>query len=163
MFESPGRPELMRRYLEFLGYKTAPLSVVFTASSTKICKGATVSFEPVCNGSPTSYQWSFEGGTPASWEGSLPVILYETTGTFSASLTVTEGTDSNTFSLTDLITVDNCIGIPELAVQYFRLFPNPATDLVYIELFNANNQISEVTVADLQGRVLLQKLCLKTI
>jgi hypothetical protein len=156
-FDSPGRPELLRRYLDFLGYKTAPLTVVFKASSTNICKDATVSFEPVCSGSPTSYQWSFEGGTPSNWDGPLPIIKYETTGTFTASLTVTDGTDTNTFSLTDLITVDNCIGIAEPAARHFRLYPNPATDLFYIEPYTIGNQITEVTITDLQGRVLLQK------
>jgi hypothetical protein len=157
MFDGPDRPELMRRYLEFLGYNTNPLTVVFKASSTKICKDATVSFEPVCSGSPTSYQWIFEGGTPSGWDGPFPVIKYETTGTYTASLTVTDGTDNNTFSLTDLITVDNCIGVPEVATQHFKFYPNPANDHIYIEPYTIGNQIREVMIADLQGRVLLQK------
>lgn len=157
MFDSPGRPELMRRYLEFLGYKTAPLSVVFKASSTKICKGATVSFESVCNGSPTSYHWIFEGGIPASWEGPLPIIKYETTGTFSASLTVTDETDSNSFTLTDLITVDNCNSMEEQTKLNFKIYPNPASEQVYIETSTENRQNCEVTILDLQGRILLQR------
>jgi hypothetical protein len=157
MFNSPDRPELLRRYLEFLGYHLNPLSVVFKPSTTSICKGGSVTYQPFCNGSPTSYHWTFEGGTPASWEGPLANIKYDTAGIYPVSLTVTDGTNNNTFTLNDLIIVDNCIGIKEVTSPGFRLYPNPATEIIYIEPSAIANKITEVTIADLQGRILLQQ------
>ncbi len=157
MFDSPGRPELLRRYLEFLGYQLNPLSVVFKPSTTSICKGGTVMYQPFCNGSPTSYHWTFEGGIPASWEGPLAIIKYETAGIYPVSLTVSDGTNTNTFTLENLITVDNCTDIEEVTSPGFRIFPNPAGDMINIETSCITNQNMEVRISDLQGRVMLQQ------
>ncbi|MHC1776768.1 MAG: PKD domain-containing protein [Lentimicrobium sp.] len=156
MFDSPGRPELMRRYLEFLGYQIDPLSVVFKPSTTSVCRGSSVTFQPVSNGSPTSYQWTFEGGTPASWQGPLATIKYETAGIYPVSLTVSDGTNSNTFTLDNLITVDNCTDIEEFTSPEFRLYPNPADDMIFIETSSVTNRNMEVRIVDLQGRNILQ-------
>jgi PKD repeat protein len=138
-----------------MGYQLEPLSVVFKPSANSICRGASVTFQPFSNGSPTSYQWTFEGGTPASWTGPLPTITYETAGKFPVSLTVSDGSTSNTFSMNNLITVDNCIGIEEAVSKEFVIYPNPAVDRIVITTSGKTKQMREVMIADLQGRVLL--------
>ena len=74
----------------------------FTASSTSICSGETVTFTNASSGSPTSYLWSvspssgwsFVNGTNAS--SVSPQIQFTSSGSFTISLTATNslGSDS---------------------------------------------------------------------
>ncbi|NTW23325.1 MAG: T9SS type A sorting domain-containing protein [Lentimicrobium sp.] len=158
MYDGPGRLELMQRYLNFLGYDTAPLSVVFSPEATQLCKGTSIGFEPLSSGMPLSYQWAFEGGTPATWSGPVPTIKYEIAGSFSVSLTVNDGLNTNTFTLDNLIHVDNCTGLEELSEEKFRLYPNPAADFINIEIASSADVAREVVINDLQGRIVLKYL-----
>jgi PKD repeat protein len=155
LFNGPDRAEFMRRYLDFLGYTTEPLSAVFSADETNICKGAIVCFEPLSNVQALSYEWNFEGGTPTNWIGPLPRIKYETPGIYSVSLSVNNGTNSNTFSLENLIRVDNCTGVEDTAKIRFIIYPNPATDLIVIEIREPSDREVKVTIADMKGQQLI--------
>ncbi len=155
LFNGPGRAEFMRRYLDFLGYETEPLSAIFSPDETDICKGNTVNYEAASNGQALAYEWEFEGGTPATWTGPLPRIRYETPGIFSASLRVNSGTNSNTFSLENLIRVDNCTGVEDTAKTRFIIYPNPATDLIVIEIREPGDREVKVTIADMKGQQLI--------
>ena len=41
------------------------LSADFIASNTVVMGGAAIAFTDLSEGNPTSWQWTFEGGTPA--------------------------------------------------------------------------------------------------
>lgn len=155
MFNSPGRPEMIRRYLNFLGYKTNPLSANFKADSTNVCKGAVVDFEPLCGGAPVNYHWIFEGGEPDTWDGPYPAIKYENQGSYNVSLTVSDGVSTNTFSLNDVITVNNCTVVAESHSPKIRIYPNPASDFVRIETGEITGQNAMLTISDLSGRKIL--------
>ncbi|NOU46328.1 MAG: PKD domain-containing protein [Bacteroidales bacterium] len=151
------RRELLRRYLEFLGYPTNPLAANFKADSTFICKGSDVHFEPFCNGNPTNFHWTFEGGAPSEYEGPNPVITYETEGYFGVTLTVSDGQTSNTFSLENFIMVDQCIGIPEEKYPTLVLYPNPANEMITIRTGTLTGNQAILIVSDLSGRVVLRQ------
>jgi uncharacterized repeat protein (TIGR02543 family) len=70
----------------------------FTASSTSIVVGDTVNFTDLSTNTPTSWSWTFAGGTPGSSTAQNPSITYNTAGTFDVSLTATnaQGSDSET-------------------------------------------------------------------
>lgn len=71
---------------------TLPLSADFTATTTSPCAGMAVDFTDLSNGNPTSWEWEFPGGTPASSNVQNPVsIRYETPGIYNVSLTVSNG------------------------------------------------------------------------
>jgi PKD repeat protein len=57
----------------------------FTASSTSVCQGASVTFTNTSTGA-TSYSWSFPGGTPSTSTAANPVIQYSTPGTYNVAL-----------------------------------------------------------------------------
>lgn len=77
----------------------------FSASNTHIPIGSTVDFTDLSFGSPVSWEWTFEGGIPATSAEQHPQgILYETTGSYDVSLTVSDGTNSVTITKTDYIT-----------------------------------------------------------
>jgi PKD repeat protein len=72
----------------------------FSASTTAVSQGETATFTSTSTGSPTSYSWTFEGGTPSTSTAQNPTVTYNTLGTYDVSLTVTnsEGSDSETKS-----------------------------------------------------------------
>jgi len=85
---------------------TGVLTADFTASATAISAGTTVSFTDLSYGAPTGWSWTFEGGNPATSTQKNPAgILYATAGTFDVTLTVTNGSGSNTLIKPDYITV----------------------------------------------------------
>ena len=43
-----------------------------------------------------SWNWAFEGGTPASSNEQNPVVTYNRAGSYAVTLTVGDGTDSDT-------------------------------------------------------------------
>ncbi len=91
---------------------TPPLIVNFEASSDTTCIGTSVGFIDESGGNPSSWLWSFPGAVPSSSSIQNPVgILYNQPGTYSVSLTISNGTSSSVKIKTDYITV---IQPPEL-------------------------------------------------
>lgn len=134
MYDGPGRSDLVRHYLDFLGLPLDPFCASFNASMTNICSGNTVSFLSTYSQMPTSWNWSFPGGTPEVWNGPEPVIKYDSAGAFDVELIVTNGIETNTFSVNKMIVVDNCIGVAEPKVSSLKVYPNPASNLIAMEL-----------------------------
>ena len=88
-------------------YRKAPeLTAAFSAGNTTICNGTSVQFTDLSVGSPTSWNWTFEGGTPATSTQQNPLVTYAVAGDYNVSLTVMVGSISNTVSNTDMIHVD---------------------------------------------------------
>ncbi|MEZ4979702.1 MAG: MopE-related protein [Chitinophagales bacterium] len=78
----------------------------FTASPATVCAGGTVTFTDLTSDSPTSWSWTFPGGTPGTSTAQNPTVVYNVPGTYDVTLTATNlvGTDSET--KTALITVN---------------------------------------------------------
>jgi PKD repeat protein len=70
----------------------------FTSDKIVVCEGGNITFEDISENTPTSWSWSFEGGTPSTSTSANPTITYNTPGTYEVSLTVTNtgGTDTKT-------------------------------------------------------------------
>ncbi|MFT6760005.1 MAG: PKD repeat protein [Psychroserpens sp.] len=78
----------------------------FGASVASLCAGETVSFTDESANVPTNFQWSFSGGTPNTSTDSAPSIVYNTPGTYTVSLTVSNNFGSDQVSQNGLITVN---------------------------------------------------------
>jgi hypothetical protein len=89
MFSSPGFTS------------TVPLNAAFTPNKTSGSIPVEVSFLNRSTGNPSSYSWDFGDGNTSSEES--PVYTYNTPGNFSVSLTINDGSSTNT------ITKDNII------------------------------------------------------
>ncbi len=74
-------------------------------SPTSVCAGKTITFTNTSTGSPTSYSWTFQGGTPSTSTAASPTITYNTPGTYNVILTATNGGGSNTKTQSAYITV----------------------------------------------------------
>ncbi len=77
----------------------------FTASNTAVCAGKSVNFTDNSTGSPTSWSWTFPGGTPGSSVLASPTgIVFASSGTYTVSMTATNSIGNNTH--TQVITVN---------------------------------------------------------
>ncbi|MBN2681663.1 MAG: PKD domain-containing protein [Bacteroidales bacterium] len=77
----------------------------FSASPTTVVVGGTVNFTDLSSGTISTRNWTFTGGTPSSSTATNPTITYNTAGTYNVSLTVSDGTSSDTETKTAYITV----------------------------------------------------------
>jgi PKD repeat protein len=77
----------------------------FTANNQVVCAGQSVQFTSTSTGSPTSYSWTFAGGTPATSTAANPLISYANSGTYAVSLTVTNANGTDAENQTTYITV----------------------------------------------------------
>jgi len=80
----------------------------FTATATSVSMGSPVSFSDMSYGNPLGWEWSFEGGSPASSSQQNPQgIVWSETGSFDISLTITDGDgNSQTTLKEDYISVN---------------------------------------------------------
>lgn len=60
----------------------------FRAEAQQVLLGGSVRFNDLSSGFPTSWQWTFEGGTPATSNEQNPVVTYNQPGVFGVSLVV---------------------------------------------------------------------------
>jgi PKD repeat protein len=77
----------------------------FSASPTSGCTPLTVQYTDQSTNNPVSWSWTFPGGTPGTSTLQDPVVVYNAPGTFSATLTVTNGIGNNSLTQPNLINV----------------------------------------------------------
>ncbi len=93
--------------LNCLGPCTAGSAPVasFEANVTEGCVPLQVSFSDQSTDIPTSWLWTFEGGSPATSTAQNPVVTYETPGVYSVTLEVSNNFGSDISTLSDYISV----------------------------------------------------------
>ncbi len=82
----------------------------FTTNSSNniICAGDSITFDDTSwNGNPTSWSWTFVGGTPSSSTDSTPTITYYAPGVYNVSLTATNASGSVSTTKLAYITVNS--------------------------------------------------------
>ncbi|MCK9422406.1 MAG: carboxypeptidase regulatory-like domain-containing protein [Bacteroidales bacterium] len=77
----------------------------FTANKVNVTFGEPVHFTDLSCGSPVSWEWIFEGGTPATSTDPNPVVNYSAAGTYDVSLTISDGVNAQSLLKQDYITV----------------------------------------------------------
>lgn len=77
----------------------------FVGNPTTVIEGGTVDFTDLSTNSPTSWDWTFDGGTPPSSTDQNPSIVYNTAGTYDVTLVATNGDGSDTETKTLYIEV----------------------------------------------------------
>ena len=129
-----------------LNGKYADLTAAFLASKTLILVDNTITFTNQSSGLPISWEWSFEGGSPSSYQGSQPVdVTYHECGLFDVRLIVSDGSDYDTLLLKDYIEV---VG---------EVYPNPTTGLVNIFLELESPSKITIEVFNIMGQKVLEE------
>ncbi len=116
-FSAPGRYPVTIEGITVTKYNTVTVNAEldagslipeFSATSTSVSLGSPVSFSDLSYGNPVSWEWAFEGGNPSTSTDQNPQgIVWDETGSFDISLTVTDGDgNSETLLKEDYISVN---------------------------------------------------------
>ncbi len=123
------------RYSDVVPVTSAAVLANFAASATSLCIGTSVDYTDLSSGTPTSWAWTFQGGTPGTSTDQNPTgITYTTSGNHDVTLTVSKATgDPATLTKTAYIQVT------EIPVADFQA-PNgcPGLPVAFTDLTNAN-------------------------
>ena len=89
---------------------TFPPAADFTADTTSGCAPLTVQFTDLSTDGPTTWQWSFPGGSPATSTDQNPVVTYNTAGTYDVTLIVSGPNGADTITKANYI--ETSVGAP---------------------------------------------------
>ncbi|MGI6411519.1 MAG: PKD domain-containing protein [Bacteroidales bacterium] len=131
------------------GTVTAPVAN-FTANTTSGCAPLTVSFSDQSSNNATSWSWIFNGATPSSSISPNPTVIYNTPGIYSVTLTASNAGGSNTKTMTNYITVNDCAPVNDNFASKFSIYPNPTDGIVYIDIPESK---ATVRISDILGKV----------
>jgi PKD repeat protein len=84
-------------------YQPTPPEAAFTADKQEGCHGMTVQFSDRSTQGPKTWEWTFEGGTPASSSEQNPVVVYNQAGSYAVTLRVTNDAGQNIATESDYI------------------------------------------------------------
>jgi Zn-dependent metalloprotease/PKD repeat protein len=120
----------------------------FSASARSGGRGMKVQFVDGSTGNPTSWRWTFQGGTPQTSTAQHPQVTYNTAGTFYVALTAT-----NTYGSSAEVTKQGYIRVGTTGVEFIErptvaVYPNPATDHVWL----TGVEVRSVRLFDLMGK-----------
>ena len=126
----------------------------FSSPYTYIPLGGSTTFTNESIGNPTTFLWTFQGGSPpTSTLQTPPAITYSTSGNKNVTLAVTSAFGTNTLVKTGYIHVGG-VGINELNANAVSVFPNPVKDVMTIQ---ANTNIKEIQVYNATGQVVINQ------
>lgn len=77
----------------------------FKANKTVLCANDSITFTDMSFNAVTGWNWTFAGGTPATSTLQNPGVIYTTPGTYTVTLTATDGGTSDVETMTNYITV----------------------------------------------------------
>jgi photosystem II stability/assembly factor-like uncharacterized protein len=128
----------------------------FFAPDTLVALGGSVHFTNQSLGNPTTFLWTFQGGTPAtSTLQTPPPIIYSAPGPKNVTLKVTSAFGTNTLLKVGYVKVGG-VGIGNINQNSVLVFPNPAKDFVTVQ---ANTNIKEVTIYNATGQLVISNTC----
>jgi PKD repeat protein len=141
------------------GYSAPPCvpQADFSSNYTMLCTGGTVNFNDLSwKALPTTWSWSFPGGSPSVSADQNPVVQYNTPGIYPVTLTVGTSSGSNTLTKNSLVIVR-----PTWAyynIPYSESFENMTTfpNSDYIVINDGGNAWDRTTVAGATGTASLR-------
>jgi PKD repeat protein len=160
IFQNPGDlvpAMLMKEYLNFFGLSFNQIAANFTADKYYICDGETVEFTLKAAGNIQQVSWEFEGGIPATSSDFSPQVRYDDHGVFAVKLIVSDGVESDTLLLTEIITVESCSGITFPEPVRFNLYPNPASGHIVMMPGNEIAFDADVRVFSIHGTLVSEE------
>jgi Zn-dependent metalloprotease/PKD repeat protein len=176
-------PQLLMEYAKWpvyyaMGTRVLGLPPVanFTADYKTGGAPLVVKFVDLSENEPTSWQWTFQGGTPSGSTQQNPQVTYSTAGTYKVTLKATNSVGNNTLNRDGYIVVGSATPAGEVSGEPLLFYPNPVTDKLNIQyngdfsvaLFNtagklvlsAKNQ-SQVDLTSLSNGLYIMELTTK--
>jgi len=124
----------------------------FTASATEIEVGESVEFTDISFGWPNNWKWTFEGGSPGSSILQNKTVTYNTAGVYDVTLVAKNLCGNDTLVREDYIHVGQG-SINDVAVPDIKIYPNPASDHVNIDLGTGNYTDVTISVYNILGEI----------
>jgi len=133
----------------------APVTA-FTVSDTSVCAGDSVQFTDQSTNTPTSWAWTFTGGTPATSALQNPWVKYNTVGHYNVKLKSTNGGGSDSITKTTYIDVKNCVAGMGTIVDNnsLKVYPNPANNTINVAFTAVIDANAKINITDLTGRTI---------
>jgi Zn-dependent metalloprotease/PKD repeat protein len=103
---------------------------------------------------PTSWNWTFQGGTPATSTQQNPVVTYNTPGVYQVSLTSHNSYGNNTSTKTGYIEITAATGLDDSKDSQVSFYPNPVADVLNIIC----EKDFSIKLFNLQGNLVLSRL-----
>ena len=128
------------------------LEAAFSASTTDLCDQEQVLFTDNTDCNATSWEWTFEGGDPATSTEQNPTVTYNTAGVYSVTLVAHNGDEESTITEDSYLTVHNCTGLSSYDKIEMSITPNPSTGLFQLQF--SNQDYYQVYVYDITGHLL---------
>ena len=119
----PGKGDSLGGYMGDFTIDGLVLTGVSAVEQVEVATGEEIAFADLSTGSPTAWQWSFPGGTPATSTEQNPRVYYTRDGVYDVTLTVSNADGSDTKTRTEFVKV---VGAAPVA----RILP-PATFRYY--------------------------------
>ena len=94
---------------QIIVHEAIPPTADFSASETIVSIGNAVDFTDLSTNMPTSWQWTFEGGNPATSNEQNPTVTYNEPGIYAVTLVATNDFGSDTETKTAYIEVVSVI------------------------------------------------------
>ncbi len=117
----------------------------FILGNNTICEGECIPFVNSSTNTPNTFQWTFNGGNPASSTSSSPTICFDSSGTFDVQMIVSNQFGADTFNCTSCVTVMPQPVTPVI-VQNGTVLTSSVTATYYqwylngVQIGGANNQ-----------------------
>jgi len=124
----------------------------FIADHDTILEGGTVVFTDLSINNPDAWEWTFDGGDPATSTNQNPEVTYEVPGIYTVSLTTFNAGGSNTLTKEDYIVVESPVGISENSAYGLQIYPNPAKTRVTLTI--RKGSMKSIRILDISGETL---------
>lgn len=93
----------------------------FQSSDSSFCANDCISFTDLSSNAPTSWLWTFPGGTPATSTSQNPFVCYTNGGIYNVTLIVSNNGGSDTLTAGSLLVVTDAPPTPTISVVYDTL------------------------------------------
>lgn len=131
----------------------------FIADKTSAAINEEVSLIDQSSNNPTGWSWTiapstftFEGGTTAS--SRFPKVKFTAAGTYSVSLTASNGVGPNTANKNNYITIGGQTSIKDYNPLQIGVYPNPASDRIQVTI-SGSADASTLRLFALDGREII--------
>ncbi len=128
----------------------------FASDVQTVMAGSPVTFFDMSANAPSGWEWTFEGGTPATSSEESPTVTYNEEGVYDVSLLTSNAAGSgNLEAKEDYIVVTPMTSTSAEPTDFnLSVFPNPTSGKVSIRMdLNGREQV-QIQVLDLMGRAL---------
>ena len=134
--------------LNFTGVNgNAPLcAAAFISNTREVCAGEAVTYTDQSYHNVTSRTWTFPGGTPSTSTETNPVVYYNESGVFAATLAVSDGSNTVSASQQNFIVVLPSPGQTPPTTEGFETANQPS-DIGWTVIDNDNDNGFQITTA----------------